>query len=69
MVMPSPGKPFEVFAEEDNIRRQWAQQQVGGALPSEAANQNLTTGAVVLYSLSILQPVIYFHAFKPCPKE
>jgi hypothetical protein len=34
MVIPSPGKPFEVFAEEDYICRQWAQQQIGGASPS-----------------------------------
>jgi len=46
-VMPSPGKPFEVFAEEDTICRQWAQQQIGGASPSETANQNLANGAVV----------------------
>ena len=46
-VMPGPGKPFEVFAEEDYICRQWAQQQIGGASPSETANQNLTTGAVL----------------------
>jgi hypothetical protein len=47
MVMPGPGKPFEVFAEEDNICRQWAQQQIGGVSPSETANQNLATGAVI----------------------
>ena len=47
MVMPPPGKPFEVFAEEDTICRQWAQQQIGGASPSETANQNLANGAVV----------------------
>jgi outer membrane protein OmpA-like peptidoglycan-associated protein len=46
-VMPGPGKPFEVFAEDDTICRQWAQQQVGGASPSETANQNLASGAVV----------------------
>jgi hypothetical protein len=46
-VMPSPGKPFEVFADEDTICRQWAQQQIGGASPSETANQNLANGAVV----------------------
>jgi peptidoglycan-associated lipoprotein len=47
MVMPPPGKPFEVFAEEDTICRQWAQQQIGGASPSETANQNLASGAVI----------------------
>lgn len=47
MVMPPPGKPFEVFAEEDTMCRQWAQQQIGGASPSETANQNLASGAVI----------------------
>lgn len=47
MVIPGPEKPFEVFAEEDYICRQWAQQQIGGVSPSETANQNLVTGAVI----------------------
>ena len=47
MVMPGPGKPFEVFAAEDNMCRQWAFQQIGGASPSQTANENLATGAVV----------------------
>ena len=46
-VMPSPGKPFEVFMADDNVCREWAQQQIGGASPSETANQNTATGAVV----------------------
>ncbi len=46
-VMPGPGKPFDVFVEEDYLCRQWAQQQIGGVSPSETANQNLTSGAVL----------------------
>jgi hypothetical protein len=46
-VMPSPGKPFEVFMGDDAICRQWAQQQIGGTSPSQTANENLATGAVV----------------------
>jgi hypothetical protein len=46
-VMPGQGKPFEVFAGEDYICRQWAQQQIGGVLPSETANQNLANGAIL----------------------
>ena len=46
-VMPGPGKPFEVFAEEDYMCRQWAQQQIGGVSPSETANQNLADGAML----------------------
>jgi len=47
MVLPAPGKPFEVFQTDDLNCRQWAQQQIGGASPSETANQNLATGAVI----------------------
>jgi len=47
MVVPGPGKPFEVFISDDAVCRQWAQQQIGGASPSQTANQNLATGAVV----------------------
>ena len=46
-VFPGPGKPFEVFQADDYVCRQWAQQQIGGASPSQTANQNLATGAVV----------------------
>lgn len=46
-VMPGPGKPFEVFVQEDTLCRQWALQQIGGVSPSETANQNLSTGAVL----------------------
>jgi hypothetical protein len=47
MVMPGPGKPFEVFQTDDALCRQWAQQQIGGASPSETANQNMASGAVI----------------------
>jgi len=46
-VLPGPGKPFEVFQADDYACRQWAVQQIGGASPSETANQNLATGAVL----------------------
>jgi hypothetical protein len=46
-VMPGPGKPFEVFMADDTVCRQWAQQSIGGASPSETANQNTATGAIV----------------------
>jgi hypothetical protein len=47
MVLPGPGKPFEVFQADEFNCRQWAQQQIGGTSPSQTANQNLATGAVV----------------------
>lgn len=47
MVLPAPGKPFELFQADDVSCRQWAQQQIGGTSPSQTANQNLATGAVV----------------------
>jgi hypothetical protein len=46
MVMPGPGKPFEVFQSDDNLCRQWASQQAGAA-PSETANQTLASGAAI----------------------
>ncbi|HVN24769.1 MAG TPA: hypothetical protein VMT71_12415 [Syntrophorhabdales bacterium] len=46
-VLPGPGKPFEVFMADDAVCRQWAQQSIGGASPSETANKNTATGAIV----------------------
>ena len=46
-VIPSPGKPFEVFMADEGVCREWAQQQIGGASPSQTANENLAAGAVV----------------------
>jgi len=46
-VYPGPGKPFEVFQADDYACRQWAQEQIGGASPSQTANQNAASGAVV----------------------
>lgn len=45
MVLPPPGKPFEVFQAEDAICRQWAAQQIGQS-PQETIKQNTVTGAV-----------------------
>ncbi|HYA86586.1 MAG TPA: glycine zipper family protein [Nitrospirota bacterium] len=46
MVLPPPGKPFEVFQAEDSMCRQWARQQIG-LTPQETANQNTAAGAAV----------------------
>ncbi|WP_036516203.1 glycine zipper family protein [Nevskia soli] len=43
-VMPAPYKPFEVFAADASVCRQFAQQQIGQA-PATAQNQ--TAGAVI----------------------
>jgi hypothetical protein len=45
MVLPPPGKPFELFQVEDAICKQWAAQQIGQS-PQETVNQNTVTGAV-----------------------
>jgi hypothetical protein len=49
-VMPAPGKPFEVFAEEDRVCRLFAEQSIGTS-PSETAKSNAVgtavTGAVI----------------------
>lgn len=44
-VMPAPGKPFEVFAEEDRICRMYASQSIGTP-PGELASQSATGTAV-----------------------
>ncbi|MGD8522132.1 MAG: glycine zipper family protein [Desulfobacterales bacterium] len=46
MVLPEPGKPFEVFQSDDAACRQWAMQQIQKA-PNEIVNQNLADGAVI----------------------
>jgi hypothetical protein len=47
MVMPAPGKPFEVFQTDDSVCRQWAGQQIGGENPNEAANKTFAGGAAI----------------------
>ena len=46
MVVPPPGKPFELFKQEDASCRRWAEQQIGLS-SQEAINKNTTTGAMV----------------------
>lgn len=46
-VMPGPGKPFEAFQTDDAVCRQWAQQQIGGASPSETFNESTASGGVL----------------------
>lgn len=46
MVLPAPGKPFEVFQADDAVCRQYARAQLG-LEPAEAANQSaVVSGAV-----------------------
>ncbi len=44
-VMPAPGKPFEVFAEEERQCRLWAEQSVGAT--TEASQRASVDAAVV----------------------
>lgn len=49
-VMPAPGKPFEVFAEEDTICRHYAEQSVGQSANDNSAKSFLgaaTLGTVI----------------------
>jgi hypothetical protein len=46
MVLPGPGKPFEVFQSDESACRQWAEQKVGTS-PNEASNKTLAGGAVI----------------------
>ncbi len=45
VVMPAPGKPFEVFVADDAVCRQFAETQTG-IHPQQAATQSTVTGAV-----------------------
>ncbi len=46
MVLPGPGKPFEVFQADDAVCRQWADRQIG-VNPQETVNKNTASGAAV----------------------
>lgn len=46
MVLPEPGKPFEVFKSDDEICRQWAMQRIQVS-PNEIVNKNLAGGAAI----------------------
>ena len=46
MVMPGPGKPFDLFQQEDVQCRQYAQQQIG-AYPQDTINKNTAAGAAI----------------------
>ena len=46
MVLPTPGKPFEVFQAEEAACRRWAEHQVG-MNPQESYNQNTASGAAI----------------------
>lgn len=46
MVIPAPGKPFELFQREDAACRQWAEYQSGWNA-NETVNENLVSGAAI----------------------
>lgn len=46
MVLPTPGKPFEVFQAEDATCRRWAERQIG-MNAQQNYEQNTVTGAAV----------------------
>lgn len=46
MVLPTQGKPFEVFLSEDALCRSWAQQQLG-VNTQEVASNNVAAGATL----------------------
>lgn len=45
-VMPTPGKPFEVFAEEDKVCRNFAEQSVGPSGNDNSAQNFLSSAAL-----------------------
>jgi uncharacterized protein YcfJ len=44
MVLPGPGKPFEVFQAEDVMCRNWASARIGQS-PQETADRSVSSGA------------------------
>ncbi len=46
MVMPGPGKPFDLFQQEDASCRHYAQQQIGVS-PQDTINNNTAAGAAI----------------------
>lgn len=46
MVLPAPGKPFEVFQTDDMLCQQYARSQIG-IDPAEAANQSVVASGAV----------------------
>lgn len=46
VVLPSQGKPFSLFQEEDANCRKWAERSIGIS-PAEARNNDTTSGAAV----------------------
>ena len=46
MVLPAPGKPFELFQSEDMTCRQWAARQIGMS-PQEISDSNMISGAAI----------------------
>lgn len=46
MVLPTPGKPFELFQSEDMTCRQWAARQIGMS-PQEISDSNMLSGAAI----------------------
>jgi hypothetical protein len=46
MVLPEPGKSFEVFKSDDEVCRQWARQLIQ-VPPNEIVNKNLAGGAAI----------------------
>jgi YMGG-like Gly-zipper len=52
-VMPAPGKPFEVFQQDDAACRGYAQQSIGTSANDQAA-QNVVGGAVIGTALGAL---------------
>src|SRR5208282_2421591 len=47
-VMPSPNKPFEVFAQDQDFCRQYATQQIGGPGATETAEANQGIGGALV---------------------
>jgi hypothetical protein len=59
-VMPAPGKPFEVFREDDATCRAFAQQQLG-ANPNEVAREQVLGGAAAGAAIGAVSGALLSH--------
>lgn len=59
-VMPAPGKPFEVFREDDAVCRNFAQQQLG-TNPNEVAREQVLSGAAAGAAIGAVSGALLSH--------
>jgi uncharacterized protein YcfJ len=62
-VMPAYGKPFEVFAQDDAICRQFAADRIGAASSQKQATANVAEGAVAGAAIGAASGALLGHGY------